>query len=198
MPMRKTTKVLALTSLALLTTNIIMGTSYVIDKQHLEEEIFYQTTEADYYKKKQVTDFNEYQKIMDGLGRVIEEKQTEVHNLQKQLENAQTRNEAPSVSLEMEVTAYTAGYESTQKQKGDNGYGITASGTYVKEGRTIACPPSLEFGTKLNIEGIGLRVCEDRGGAIKDGHLDLYMNSVTAALEFGRRTLSVEILNQEG
>src|SRR5205085_9302355 len=87
------------------------------------------------------------------------------------------------------VTAYSAGYESTQKRIGDKGYGITASGTNVKQGRTIACPPSLQFGSKLNIEGVGLRVCEDRGQRIKEGHLDLYINNVNAALSFGKKKL---------
>ncbi|WP_082341151.1 3D domain-containing protein [Sporosarcina globispora] len=94
-----------------------------------------------------------------------------------------------------EVTAYTAGYESTQKRKGDKGYGITASGTTVSEGRTVACPKSIPFGTKVNIEGVGLRICEDRGSAITNGHLDVYMGSLSQAQKFGRKVLSVEILN---
>jgi 3D (Asp-Asp-Asp) domain-containing protein len=92
-----------------------------------------------------------------------------------------------------ELTAYTSGYESTQKQVGDAGYGITASGTKAVEGRTVACPPSLAFGTRVNIEGIGIRICEDRGGAITDGHIDVYFNSVADALSFGRQFRKVEI-----
>jgi 3D (Asp-Asp-Asp) domain-containing protein len=104
------------------------------------------------------------------------------------------REKEQNKQIYYEVTAYTAGYESTQKHKGDVGYGITASGAPVKEGRTIACPPSLKFGTRVNIEGIGIRVCEDRGGAIKQGHLDLYMSNLNDALNFGRKRLLVEIL----
>ncbi|MFV9829363.1 3D domain-containing protein [Bacillus velezensis] len=92
-----------------------------------------------------------------------------------------------------EVTAYTSGYSSTGKSRNDADYGITASGERAVEGRTLACPPSLPFGTKVNIEGIGERVCEDRGGAIQEGHLDLYMTSESEALSFGRRNLSAEI-----
>ena len=94
-----------------------------------------------------------------------------------------------------EVTAYTSGYESTGKSPGDAGYGITASGAEVSEGHTLACPPSLDFGTVVDIEGVGERVCADRGSAITEGRLDVYMSELEDAVEFGRKTLEVEILN---
>ncbi|MEH6974987.1 3D domain-containing protein [Bacillus sp. JJ675] len=94
-----------------------------------------------------------------------------------------------------EVTAYTNGFSSTGKSKGDPGYGITASGKKTAEGRTIACPPSIPFGTRVQIEGVGVRVCEDRGGAIKEGYLDVYVRSEKEALSFGRRSLRAKIIN---
>jgi len=93
-----------------------------------------------------------------------------------------------------EVTAYTAGVESTGKRPGDAGYGVTASGKTVQEGVTAACPPSLAFGTRLKIEGVGERVCHDRGGDIVEGRLDVYIADLQQALKFGRQTLEVEIL----
>ena len=69
--------------------------------------------------------------------------------------------------------------------------GITASGTYVMEGRTIAAGPSLPFNTQVYIEGVGWRVVEDRGGAIGDNQIDIYFDCHQAALRFGRRTLTV-------
>jgi 3D (Asp-Asp-Asp) domain-containing protein len=192
--MRKSTMVSTGIISALLISNITIGMSYVIDNHHYEEEIVNMNDVLDsksvYYQEKLINQ----QSVIDDLNKSIQEQSSEIHTLKQQLENATTRNESPMRQL-MEITAYTAGYESTQKQKGDKGYGITASGTYVEEGKTIACPPSLEFGTKLNIIGIGLRICEDRGGAIKDGHLDLYMDSLSEAISFGRKTLMVEILS---
>jgi 3D (Asp-Asp-Asp) domain-containing protein len=106
--------------------------------------------------------------------------------------------EAPAPEWHMfEVTAYTAGPESTGKQPGDVGYGITTSGEPVHEGVTLACPPSLAFGTRLEIEGIGERVCTDRGGSIKEGRLDLYIAELKDALDFGRQWLKVRILEAE-
>jgi 3D (Asp-Asp-Asp) domain-containing protein len=96
-----------------------------------------------------------------------------------------------------EVTAYTAGPESTGKQPGDTGYGITASGEHVRENYTVACPPSMAFGTRLEIEGVGERVCTDRGGAIKEGRLDIYIAEIKDALAFGRQWLNVRIMEAD-
>jgi len=105
-----------------------------------------------------------------------------------------SRGQASSVKTYVyEITAYTAGYESTGKRKGDKGYGETASGEYVKEGRTLACPRSIPFGTKIEIEGYGVRVCEDRGGHIVNGRLDIYIADLGKAQQFGRQTLQVKI-----
>ncbi|WP_371869442.1 3D domain-containing protein [Bacillus pumilus] len=60
----------------------------------------------------------------------------------------------------------------------------------------MACPPSMAFGTRLNIEGIGVRTCEDRGGAITEGHIDLYVAGVSEAQAFGRQRLKAEIITK--
>lgn len=62
----------------------------------------------------------------------------------------------------------------------------TASGTKPKEGRTIACDGKmLKMGDIVYIETIGLRVCEDRGGAIKGNRIDLYVKEHSKALSMG-------------
>jgi len=92
------------------------------------------------------------------------------------------------------VTAYTAGPESTGKEPGDPAYGITASGEEVEEGRTIACPQSLPFGTKIHIPELDeTYVCEDRGSAITNGHLDIYKEDLDDALEFGVQELQAKV-----
>lgn len=111
---------------------------------------------------------------------------------EKPVQVSSTKQEAKT----FEVTAYTAGPESTGKRPGDPGYGVTASGAYAQEGKTLACPPWLDFGTVLHIEGLGERVCQDRGGAIKGNRLDVYMDSVQQAKQFGRRTLKASIVDE--
>ena len=43
---------------------------------------------------------------------------------------------------------------------------LTASGTVPAGGRTLACPPSIPFGTHVALWGLGEFRCEDRGGLI--------------------------------
>lgn len=86
------------------------------------------------------------------------------------------------------LTAYTNGPESTGKRPGDKGYAITASGKKTVEGRTIAADPRvLPMGTKVYIEGIGERVVEDTGSAIKGHKIDVFIDDLDQAIEFGRR-----------
>jgi 3D (Asp-Asp-Asp) domain-containing protein len=87
-------------------------------------------------------------------------------------------------------SAYTASIDECGKSDG-----ITASGKKVKENETLACPPELEFGTKINIEGMGTYICQDRGGAIKGNHFDIYMETKEQAFKFGRKNLSYTIIN---
>jgi len=88
------------------------------------------------------------------------------------------------------ASAYTAAADECGKTDG-----ITASGLKVEEKRTLACPPSYPFGTKISIEGIGILRCEDRGGAIKGNHFDIYMETKSEAFAFGRRNLVAEIVD---
>lgn len=84
------------------------------------------------------------------------------------------------------LTAYTAGVESTGKSPGDPGYGVTASGTTVTEGRTIAVDKEvIPMGWWVYIDGIGYRRAEDTGSAIKGNKIDVYFDSHSYANKFG-------------
>lgn len=75
--------------------------------------------------------------------------------------------------------------------------GITASGEKAIEGITIATDSSIPFGTKIYINGVGERIVQDRGGAIKNNRIDLYFDSHQEALNFGRQTKEVTIMKGE-
>ncbi len=110
------------------------------------------------------------------------------------IEAGQTIKIPDETGASFTVTAYTAGPESTGKEPGDPAYGITASGEEVEEGKTIACPQSLPFGTKIHISDLNeTYVCEDRGSAITNGHLDIYMEDLDDALEFGVQELQAKV-----
>ena len=95
----------------------------------------------------------------------------------------------PKEPFTINASAYTASADECGNDKG-----ITASGIKVKENRTIACPPSLPFGLKLEIEGMGIFTCEDRGGAIKGNHIDIYVLTKKEAFQFGRQNLTAKIV----
>lgn len=86
------------------------------------------------------------------------------------------------------LTAYSAGFESTGKRKGDPGYGVTASGTIVSEGRTIAVDKDvIPMGWWVYIDGVGFRRAEDTGSAVKGKKIDLYFESGEYAQKFGTK-----------
>jgi len=95
----------------------------------------------------------------------------------------------PSGDFTINASAYTAAADECGKSDG-----ITASGKKVAEGRTLACPLGYVFGTKIEIDGMGTYVCEDRGGAIKGNHFDIYMQTKKKAFSFGRRNLIARVV----
>ena len=70
--------------------------------------------------------------------------------------------------------------------------GQTASGSMAKIG-TIAADKKYAFGTVMYIEGYGYGKVEDRGGAVKGEHIDLYFRHHAQALKWGKKTKKVKI-----
>jgi uncharacterized protein YabE (DUF348 family)/3D (Asp-Asp-Asp) domain-containing protein len=100
-----------------------------------------------------------------------------------------TTFKAKKVIKNMTLTAYSADFASTGKSEGDANYGITASGTRVQEGRTIAVDPNvIPLGWWVYIEGIGFRRAEDKGSAVKGNKIDVYFDSESYANKFGKKT----------
>lgn len=87
-----------------------------------------------------------------------------------------------------EVTAYCSCSKCCGKKTGR-----TASGTQATSGRTVAASGQFAFGTKLIINGKEYTV-EDRGGAIQGNKIDIYMDSHTEALAWGKRYLPVQVV----
>ncbi|MUT67723.1 DUF348 domain-containing protein [Paenibacillus sp. NEAU-GSW1] len=95
---------------------------------------------------------------------------------------------AKKVLNNVTLTAYTADVESTGKDESHPQFGITASGTKVQEGRTIAVDPDvIPIGWWVYIEGIGFRRAEDTGSAVKGNKIDVYFDSAKIANKFGRK-----------
>lgn len=92
-----------------------------------------------------------------------------------------------SRSLIMVATAYAAG-------TGGAGW-RTATGTGVYRGIVAVDPRVIPLGTRLYIEGYGPAIAADTGGAIRGNRIDLGFGSRAEALQFGRRSVVVHILN---
>ena len=73
--------------------------------------------------------------------------------------------------------------------------GTTASGTKATAGRTVAMSSKYAFGTKVEIKGYGTYTVEDRGGAIKGNKIDIYFDNHQDALNFGRKTVYLRVVN---
>lgn len=89
----------------------------------------------------------------------------------------------------------------TEKRKHicGTGEGITATGSRVLAGRTVAVDPSvIPYGTEMYIEGYGWRVAEDCGGAVNGNHIDIAVETHAKALSMGKTTGGVWILAKKG
>ncbi|MDY3361955.1 3D domain-containing protein [Clostridium celatum] len=90
----------------------------------------------------------------------------------------------------MEATAYTGG-------------GITAMGLPVVRDpnglSTIAVDKSIiPLGSKVYVSGYGVAIASDTGGAIKGNIIDVYLNTYEECVQWGRRTVTVDILAYPG
>ena len=67
-----------------------------------------------------------------------------------------------------------------------NNLALTATGTTLTEGRTIAVDPSvIPLGSRVFIEGYGVFIAEDTGGAIKGNKIDIAVSTHERANELG-------------
>ena len=91
----------------------------------------------------------------------------------------------------MTITAYCP----CKKCCGKWANGITSTGVKAQAGRTVAVDPrKIPYGTKVIIDG-HTYIAEDCGGAIKGNRIDIFFNTHSEALQWGRRTKQVTILN---
>lgn len=73
-----------------------------------------------------------------------------------------------------------------------------ANGSWPVAGVTCAGPRWVPLGTRVCIEGVGIRTVTDRTALRFDGRFDVFMDSRKAAIRFGKQTLKVKILEMKG
>ena len=94
-------------------------------------------------------------------------------------------------SLSVTATAYTADCKGCS--------GVTATGVDLNanpNAKVIAVDPNvIPLGSKVYVEGYGYATAADTGGAIKGNKIDVFIPSQDAALDWGRKTVNVQVLN---
>ncbi|MEH7514959.1 LysM peptidoglycan-binding domain-containing protein [Gottfriedia acidiceleris] len=107
-------------------------------------------------------------------------------------ESASKTNDTAGLKvITMEASAYTASCKGCT--------GITATGINLKENpntKVISVDPSvIPLGSKVNVEGYGVAIAGDTGGAIKGNRIDVFIPNKQDAIKFGRKQVKVTILN---
>lgn len=105
---------------------------------------------------------------------------------------------------QFQITNYTLSPNECTWKPGHTNYGITASGKRATEGVTVAADWSvLPKGTKIYIEGIGIREVQDTGNLVKGNVIDVFVGdpqvdrgSQSRAKSFGRQVRKVWIINE--
>lgn len=92
--------------------------------------------------------------------------------------------------IKMKATAYDPGPRSCGKYA----TGRTACGLRAGYGVVAVDTKVIPMGSKLYIEGYGHAIAGDRGRAIRGNRIDLGFDTYRAAMNFGRRTVIVHIL----
>lgn len=96
---------------------------------------------------------------------------------------------APSAGKRLRVvaTGYAAGSGGADSW--------TATGHRAVRGVVAVDPRRIPMGTRMYIPGYGYAVARDTGGAIKGGRVDLCFNSRADAMKWGRRSVTVIIVD---
>ncbi|MEW4216745.1 cell wall-binding protein EntC [Bacillus thuringiensis] len=111
----------------------------------------------------------------------------------------ETEKNTQSSSREFQVvaTAYTAdplenGYKAGDQVKSALGHNLTANPNM----KLIAVDPSvIPLGSKVWVEGYGVAIAGDTGGAIKGNKIDVLMPDKGTSSSWGRKTVTVKVLN---
>lgn len=105
--------------------------------------------------------------------------------------------------IQVEATAYCACYKCCGKYPSNKYYGITKTGTRAKVGTIAVDPRLIPLGTKMYVEGLygaknyGVGKAEDIGGAIKGKIIDLYFDTHSETIQWGRQQVNVYILKED-
>lgn len=133
----------------------------------------------------------------------VEEKSS-THTVQSPISYEKNVPEEYKAVYEVKATAYCLCKKCCGKSPDNPKYGETSSGLKIIPGtgmKVIAVDPNLiPLGSKVYVEGLngagdyGYAIAADKGSAIKNYKIDLYMDSHQDALNWGRKTVKVYVI----
>jgi 3D (Asp-Asp-Asp) domain-containing protein len=120
-----------------------------------------------------------------------EEKAVETEAITETTTEATTEKKSEDETISVSATAYTAKCEGCS--------GITYTGVDLNSNpnaKVIAVDPDvIPLGTEVYVEGYGHAIAADIGSAIQGNRIDIHVPTKQEALDWGRRTVNVTILN---
>ncbi|WP_179287998.1 3D domain-containing protein, partial [Terribacillus saccharophilus] len=109
----------------------------------------------------------------------------------KEEKAATSTSQEATKELSVSATAYTGQCEGCS--------GVTATGIDLNanpNAKVIAVDPSvIPLGSKVWVEGYGEAIAGDTGGAIKGNKIDVHVPDQGTALNWGRKTVTVKVLD---
>ena len=132
-------------------------------------------------------------KIVQISNKITSRAGSRVSGLSSEVIAASTEGQEPVV-VSLNASAYCACAKCCGKTNG-----VTSSGNIAREWHTVAAGRGYPIGTRIYIPAFadqpngGWFVVEDRGGAISNNRIDVFMGSHQSAIQFGRRNLECYI-----
>ncbi|MBT2576466.1 SH3 domain-containing protein [Bacillus sp. ISL-8] len=136
-------------------------------------------------------------KVQEAADREAANKAQKPATQQPVAKETEKNTQSSSRELRVQATAYTAdplenGYKAGDQVKSAMGHNLTANPNM----KLIAVDPSvIPLGSKVWVEGYGVAIAGDTGGAIKGNKIDVLMPDKGTSSNWGRKTVTVKILN---
>ena len=132
----------------------------------------------------------------------LQDFKTEYYTSQASLENTVT--EEPTETITVRATAYCScpiccgtWSKDHPSRQGTDYEQHTTLGTVPVAGRTVAVDPEvIPLGSRIILDGHEY-TAEDTGSGVKGNHIDIYFDSHEEALEWGVKTLEVQVFEDE-
>lgn len=120
-------------------------------------------------------------------------KKAEPKKQETKKQEAPKEEKSSSTSSAKTLTVSATGYSTAQPGLSTH----TAMGIDLRSNpMVIAVDPSvIPLGTMVEVPGYGVAIAGDTGGAIKGNKIDIHFTSVNQAINWGRRTITIKILN---